>query len=150
MDTNKEFPSSIPNERLIPSNWLAGGGETGELIRSIDWSNTPLGSPGTWPRGLCPMVNLVLSSSFPMAILRGSELLFIYNDAYKVIAADKHPQAMGRSVREVWPEVWEFNRPLFERVMVRGENVYLEDQLFRIARRGDVEDAYFTILSEDD
>ena len=51
---------------------------------------------------------------------------------------------MGRSMREVWPEAWEFNAPIFERVMARGESVTVEDQLFRIAQGGEQQDAYFT------
>lgn len=117
----------------------------GELVRSMDWSKTPLGSRVAWPQSLRTVVNLVLSSSFPMAIFWGSDLILLYNDAYRAIAADKHPGAMGWSIREVWPEVWEFNKPIVERVMARGETVHLEDQLFRIARRGYMEDAYFTL-----
>jgi len=80
-----------------------------------------------------------------MAILWGSDLIFIYNDGYRTIAADKHPCAMGRSTRDVWPEAWEFNKPIFERVMRRGESVHLENQVFRLNRQGEEEDAYFTL-----
>ena len=31
------------------SKWPAGGGETGALIRSIDWTATPLGPMVDWP-----------------------------------------------------------------------------------------------------
>lgn len=31
------------------SDWLIGGGEMGKLIRSKDWSQTPLGPIGSWP-----------------------------------------------------------------------------------------------------
>ena len=30
-------------------NWLDGGGELGELIRTHDWSTSPLGPIATWP-----------------------------------------------------------------------------------------------------
>ena len=30
-------------------DFLPGGGEMGKLIRSKDWSKTPLGSHDTWP-----------------------------------------------------------------------------------------------------
>ena len=91
------------------------------------------------------VVNLILAGSFPMAILWGSDLICIYNDAYRVIAGDRHPNAMGRSPREVWPEVWDFNKPVLERVMSRGETVHFEDQPFPIVRHGRMEDAYFTL-----
>ncbi|MEI6670243.1 MAG: PAS domain S-box protein [Acidobacteriota bacterium] len=128
-----------------PGDWLVGGGELGELIRSMDWSATPLGARDAWPQYLRTVVNLVVSSNFPMAILWGSDLIFIYNDAYSVIAEDRHPRALGRSTRDVWPEAWAFNRPIFERVMSRGESVALKGQLFRIVRHGEVQNAYFTL-----
>ncbi|MGE5610847.1 MAG: PAS domain-containing protein [Bacillota bacterium] len=126
-------------------DWLMGGGETGDLIRSMNWSRTPLGPRDTWPQSLRTAVNMVVANSFPMAILWGKDLIFIYNDAYRVIAGQKHPHAIGRPTREVWPEVWEFNQPIFEKVVQRGETVHMEDQLFRIARHGRMEDAYFTL-----
>lgn len=138
-------------------NWLAGNTEMVRLIHSMDWSSTPLGSLAGWPQSLRIIVNTVLAGSFPMAVLWGRDLTLIYNDGYAKIAAGKHPWALGRSVREVWPEVWEFSRPIFERVMDRGETVHLEDQLFgiargaraaRAARAGSatrVEDAWFTL-----
>jgi len=126
-------------------DWLIEGGALGDLIRSMDWSATPLGSRDAWPQSLRTTVNLVVSSSFPMAILWGPDLRLIYNDAYRVIAADRHPEALGCSTREVWPEAWVFNEPIFERVMTLGETVHLEDQLFRLARHGRTEDTYFTL-----
>ena len=126
-------------------DWLKASGELADLIRETDWSATPLGPRDGWPQNLCTIVNLILASGFPMAILWGSELIFIYNDGYRVIAGGKHPQALGHSPREIWAEVWEFNKPIFEKVMTRGESVYLENQLFRITRHGYMEDAYFTL-----
>jgi PAS domain S-box-containing protein len=128
-----------------PTHWLTGGGEMGEIIRSTDWSATPLGGLETWPKTLRIATDLVLASRFPMAILWGKELIFVYNDAYRVIAGEKHPAAIGRPTCEVWPEVWEFSRPILEKVMLQGETVYLKDQLLRLVRGRDPEDAYFTL-----
>jgi hypothetical protein len=50
---------------------LEGGGEMGELIRSIDWSKTPIGDPSTWPSALRTSVSLMLNSYFPMYIAWG-------------------------------------------------------------------------------
>ena len=136
------------SEMTAHADWLiggGGGGDMGELIRSMDWSATPLGPRADWPYPLQVITNMALSSAFAMAILWGKELIFIYNDAYKVIAADKHPYAMGRSTREIWAEVWDFNKPIFEKVMQEGQTVHLEDQLFRIKRRAKMEDAFFTL-----
>lgn len=117
----------------------------GALIRTTDWTETPLGPRHRWPSVLRTAVDIVVASQFPMALLWGRELILLYNDAYRVIAADRHPRALGRSTREIWPEVWHINVPIFAAVLERGETVYLEDKLFPIDRRGRREDAYFTL-----
>jgi signal transduction histidine kinase/ActR/RegA family two-component response regulator len=136
-------PEKGPEVNTQP-DWLIGGGDMGELVRALDWSATPLGPRANWPQPLRLITNVALSSTFPMAILWGSDLIFICNDAYREIAYQKHPDAMGRPTRDVWPEVWEFNRPILERVMLQGETVHVENQLFRINRRNEAENAYFT------
>ena len=144
MNFHNEFSVEHPNRR-DSFEWLVSGSETSELIRSLDWASTPVGAMDTWPQSLRTVVNLILSSSFPMAILWGSDLIFIYNDAYSVIAADKHPKAMGQSTRDILPEVWEFNKPIFDKVMMQGETVHFEDQCFPITRKCHLENAYFTL-----
>ena len=83
-------------------NWLAGGGEMGELIRSMDWSKTPLGPLSDWPQSLRTSVSLCLSSTFPILIAWGPSDIQIYNDAYRPICGDLHPQSMGGAFKEVW------------------------------------------------
>lgn len=138
---------SIPPEvgRFSHSEWPMGGGVMGELIRSFDWKTTPLGPREAWPICLRVSVELILGCQFPIAILWGPDLNFVYNDAYRAIAGNKHPGALGRAIREVWPEVWTFHQPIFAAVMARGETVNLADQLFRIDRSGSMEETYFTL-----
>ena len=62
--------------------FIEGGGEMGELIRSKDWSQTPLGPPDTWPPSLRTAVMILLQSRFPMFVWWGEEMITIYNDAY--------------------------------------------------------------------
>jgi len=127
------------------SDWLVGGGELGELIRAVDWSETSFGPRERWPGAMRAVVNLIVGSRFPMVLAWGRELLLLYNDAFREIAGEKHPRALGRSIREVWPEVWPISGPIFAAVMDRAETVYLEDKLFPIDRHGQREDAYFTL-----
>ena len=49
-------------------DFLAGGGEMGALIRSHDWSATPLGPPEAWPQSLKTAVRIMLTSSQPFWI----------------------------------------------------------------------------------
>ncbi len=54
-----------------PEDWLVGGGEMGDSIRSLDWSSTPLGSLNSWPDSLRTTVSLCLASNFPINIVWG-------------------------------------------------------------------------------
>ena len=45
--------------------------------------------------------------------LWGPELTQIYNDAYRPFLALRHPLALGQGTRVCWPEVWDFNQPIF-------------------------------------
>ena len=61
MQANPESASSrMPLSADL--SWLAGGGQMGALIRSMDWSKTPLGPVDSWPQSLRTSVSLCLSS----------------------------------------------------------------------------------------
>jgi len=122
-------------------------GEMARRVREMDWSTTPLGDSDAWPQGLKLSVATILASGFPMAIRWGSELVLIYNDAYRPILRDKHPAALGRSLREVWWAVYPELGPLNEAIL-RGERdaFFAEDHPWTVRREGSaVEDARFTI-----
>jgi PAS domain S-box-containing protein len=124
--------------------FLSGGGEMGKLMRSKDWSLTPLGSPETWPQCLQISISILLNSQFPMFVWWGEDYLTFYNDAYRVILADKHPKALGASGPIVWSEIWDVVGPMAYRVRVEGRSNWAEDQLLYINRHGFVEETYFT------
>ena len=55
-----------------------------------------------------------LASDFGMLVVWGPDLTKIYNDRYRGCSApSKHPGALGRPVREVWPEIWDEIGPMF-------------------------------------
>src|SRR5258708_7284513 len=122
-------------------------GEMPRRIREMDWSTTPLGSSGAWPQSLKLSIAMILASGFPMAIRWGPELVLIYNDAYRPILCDKHPEALGRSLCEVWWEVYPELGPLNESIL-RGEReaFFAEDYPWTVRRQGSiVENARFSI-----
>jgi PAS domain S-box-containing protein len=126
--------------------FLAGGGEMAELVRKYDWASTPLGSVDTWPASLRSLTAMLLAHPFPTILLWGPEIIQIYNDGYKPIAAEKHPHALGQATKDCWPEVWHINQPIYEKVMKHGESVVLENQLFPVRRRNKhTENAYITL-----
>ena len=123
---------------------FAGGGEMGALMRSIDWSTTPLGAVEYWPQSLRTAVSICLASYFPMLIWWGPELVKLYNDAYRVILGAKHPRAMGQSGKECWPEIWHIIGPMLEGVLKEGKATWSENQLLLLERNGYAEECYFT------
>ena len=114
---------------------FAGEGEMRALYREKDWAATPLGPVEAWPAALRVAAGITLRSAFPGIVLWGTELVQLYNEGYIRFMGVKHPWGLGIPNRECWPEVWEFNEPIFRRVLA-GETVYLEDQLYRLRRRG--------------
>jgi signal transduction histidine kinase len=121
-----------------------GGGELGALCRAYDWASTPLGSVEEWPQSLRTAAQITVAAGLPSIVLWGRELIQIYNDAYARLIRAKHPAALGHRNRDIWPEVWSLNEPIFERVFA-GETVTQEDALYPLERTGAAEDVYLTL-----
>jgi hypothetical protein len=121
-----------------------GRGELAALVRELDWSRTPLGRADRWPQSLRTAVDLLLDSLYPMFVFWGPSLVKIYNDGYRPIAGAKHPWALGRPAREVWPEIWDTIGPMVSAVMERGEATWSDDLPLFMQRRGFAEEVYFT------
>src|SRR5215831_4999458 len=137
------------------AEFLSGGGEMGERIRSFDWSLTPLGYPDDWEPSLKTCVRIMLSSPQPIWIGWGrDEMIKLYNDAYIDIVRGKHPSALGERVPVVWKEVWKDIGPMLDKAMIRDEGTYVESQLLIMHRSGYPEEVYYTfsytpVLGED-
>ncbi len=111
---------------------------------AVAWEDSPLGPVETWSPTLRTAVDLMLRTRFPIALLWGPRSALVYNAAYVELIADKHPAALGRPAREVFPEVWEMVAPLVVAVTERQESPFLEDQLMALNRRGFLEECWFT------
>ena len=98
-----------------PEDCLAGGGEMGALMRSLDWSKTLLGPVSSWPQSLRTAVSILLASRFPMLIHWGPELVQFYNDSFRpILGANKHPGALGQPAYPWWTEIWDLLTPMFD------------------------------------
>src|SRR5271156_4447416 len=125
--------------------FLNGGGEMGALIRTHDWSRSPLGSPEDWSQPLRTALRLLLNTGHPMYIWWGPELLCFYNDAYRQsIGSERHPSSLGRPGREVWAEIWPIIGPDVDQVMGGGGPTWHVDALVPITRNGRRDDVYWT------
>lgn len=132
-------------ERDAATPWLIGGGACGALIRARDWADTPLGSIATWPAALRTTLNNIVNSPVAKVVMWGRDPVMLYNDGYSAIAGDKHPRALGGGVREIWPEIWDFNREILA-TGFRGEVQALRDQTMVLDRYGVPEAVVFDLF----
>ena len=131
----------LADARITP---LADGGEMGALMRAFDWSQTPIGPAAAWPQSLKTAVRIILTSRYAMFIWWGRELINLYNDPYRSFLGIKHPDALGKSAREVWAEIWNQIGPRTDAVLFHGESTYDEALLLLMERYGYLEETYFT------
>jgi len=135
---------SIPDLLFPNPGFLAGGGELGALMRSMDWSRTSIGPVEAWPQALRTAVRIMLTSRQPMFVWWGDELINLYNDAYKSIVGGKHPQALGQPAPIVWREIWDQVAPRAHTAMSANEGTYDEAMLLIMERHGYREETYYT------
>ncbi len=116
-----------------------------DLIRSHDWSQTPLGPIDHWPQSLRTAANLMLNARQPMWIGWGPSATFLYNDAYiPVLSLAKHPWALGKPAAVVWEEIWDFCGPLTDKVFNQGEASFV-DAVRLFMNRGDfLEETFYS------
>ncbi len=93
----------------------------GALLRSIDWSATPLGPMSGWSDALKITAGVMLRSRFPSLLWWGPKFVQIYNDAYVPIPGAKHPAAFGQTGSECWAEIWDIIGPMAEAPFRGGE-----------------------------
>ncbi len=124
---------------------LLAAGEMGELVRSLDWSATPLGAPENWSPALRTIVRILLANRFPQLLWWGPEYISIYNDAYRPILGRKHPWGLGRPVRDCWSEIWDILKPLIDTPFKGGPSTWSEDIELQINRAGFIEETHFTV-----
>ena len=126
-------------------DFLSHGGEMGALMRAADWAASPLGPTEGWPPLLKSMLRVMLSSSHPMFLWWGPELIQFYNDAYsRTMGPERHPCALGARGRECWAEIWPIIGPQIAFVMDGKGATWHEDQLVAVTRHGKREDVWWT------
>lgn len=124
---------------------FAGEGEMRTLMRSLDWSQTPLGAVDTWPQSLRTTISILLSSRYPMFTFWGPQRVQVYNDAYRpVLGTLKHPNALGQPGAEIWAKVWDVLGPLVEQAEQEGQGTWSENMPLFMQRSGYCEETYFT------
>jgi PAS domain S-box-containing protein len=121
-----------------------GDSALSKLMRERDWAATPLGAPDTWPEALEVPLRMMLLSRFEMWLGWGPDLAFFYNDAYAPTLGVKHPAAIGRPIRQVWPEIYDALEGRFNTVMRDGVATWDKALLLFLERSGYPEETYHT------
>ena len=138
------FDERVPlasRERQAPS-FLADG-EMAERIREFEWAETPLGPMSEWPLELRVAVDLMLGASEAIGICWGKHCILLYNDAWREFIGDKHPEALGRPSRDVFPEIWERIEPKVADVLGGGGAAVEREHRLPLNRNGQLEDTWF-------
>jgi PAS domain S-box-containing protein len=113
-------------------------------MRSLDWSQTLLGSVANWSQSLRTALSICLNSPYPAFILWDREYAALYNDACRpLLNSSKHSQFLGQSAKNCWAEIWDAIAPLADTVLERGESTCSEDLQLLVERNGYWEEAYF-------
>ena len=129
----------------LAAQFFPGAGEMATLMRTTDWSRTPLGPIETWPPSLRTAVSICLGSRHPIVLWWGPERWMFYNDGYRPMLGErKHPQFLGRPGQECWAEIWNIIGPMMDQVIETGEATWSEDLFLLMLRSGYPEETYFT------
>jgi signal transduction histidine kinase/DNA-binding response OmpR family regulator len=144
MNDDRRATKTEENQQ-VEHMFLAGAGEIGALVHSIEWDKTPLGAIASWPQSLRTTMSICLNSKFPIAVYWGPDYLMLYNESLvPMVGAQKHPRAVGQPASIVLAEIWEIIEPLLRKVRTTGEATWSEDLMLPLARSGTPEESYFT------
>src|ERR1700755_443526 len=119
-----------------PEGLIHGNSRMAEVIRTHNWSLTPLGPIEDWSENLLFSANLMLACAFPSLVFWGEELVQLYNDAFIPLLAERHPSGLGQTAQECWWDAWQIVGPNLKRVMNDGESVFHENTVVPIVRDG--------------
>jgi PAS domain S-box-containing protein len=137
--------SETQSAQSIIDDVFSGSSQMGRLMRTLDWKATALGDVEQWSQSLRTAVGILLDSQFPTAIFWGSELVQLYNDAYRAMfGMAEYKIALGRNGHEGWPQVWHVIGSVLEGVLSTGIPTRSDNQQLILDRGGYSEECYFT------
>ncbi|KAF0559600.1 protein-histidine kinase [Gigaspora margarita] len=113
-----------------------------DAVYNYDWSSTSLGPMDSWDPAFKNAVNLCLQTAFPCALYTGPGWVMIYNEAWQPILKTKHPYALGKPFKDVWPEIYESFDLQFQSVINTRKGLFKKDQLYLLESVGYIKEAY--------
>lgn len=128
---------------MTGSSGIGASGELADRVREFDWGSTPLGPLTGWPQSLRTVTDTMLGSGHGMCLVWGPDRTLLYNDAYAPMLGDQHPEALGRPLKEVWPEIWDDIEPLIDAAF-RGETSTFREMPLTMTRKGHPEETWWS------
>lgn len=129
----------------------AAGGNCGALLRALDCSKLAAGPACKWSDTLRATVTNIVNSPVAKLLIWGPEQTLFYNDAFSVIAGNRHPLSLGAQLGSAFPEFGEW----IEQALIAaslGETSSFHNRKIQLARRDQTEtfilDLYFTPVFE--
>lgn len=91
-----------------------------QLVQSVDWSATSIGAIDDWPPELLLLFHLIILDPQPRLLLLGPDHTLLYNEAYAELVGERHPAALGRPIREAFPETYSMTLSIVDEVVSTG------------------------------
>lgn len=132
-----------PSEDNAPTQDSSTDDKMEQMIRSKDWSKTPIGPIADWSDSLRTAVNIAINSMHPTCIAWGTALTTIYNDAFRSLLGSRNAGKLGLPLQELWAEVWPAVSPMIEAAL-QGQSSSGQDVPVRTRRSGRLENAFVT------
>ncbi|KAJ4148121.1 hypothetical protein LMH87_002607 [Akanthomyces muscarius] len=114
------------------------------LLRSMDWSASPLGPVESWHWDLRAASDMLIRTPYPAAIYWGPEFVTLYNEPYVDLAGDKHPELLGTPYAKGWAEIWHLIEPVMLAAWDGAESTMKHNDRLFILRGGFLEETFFS------
>jgi len=136
---------SVGKEGLTSGQGGPGiGTDQRAFFDAFDWGKTPMGPIAQWPPLLKTTCDMILASPMPMVVLWGRKGMMLYNSGYAAIAGARHPEILGQSALEGWPEVAPLNQRVLDTCFA-GQTLSLRDEHMVLHRNGYPEDVWLDV-----
>ncbi|WP_083440954.1 PAS domain-containing protein [Aquincola tertiaricarbonis] len=128
---------------MLPKFLDVPGASSTERLRLVDWAETGLGPPETWPSTLQQTLATWLPSPAAMFVAWGPQLRFFFNDAYAPFLGARVEQAMAQPFHQLWSDIWPDINPIVKRAL-DGQGSLFEDLPLTMMRNGYEEQTWWS------
>jgi PAS domain-containing protein len=128
---------------MYNSFMFGGKSQMAKEIFTKDWSKSSIGPITNWPIELKISLNLLLSSPMPSSLYWGPEYIMFYNDDFKPLLGDRHPDCLGKQATEVWREIWDLIGDEYRSVYYSGKSIIEENKMVPLFQGDKLIDHYW-------